>query len=168
MEEKNNQPIQEQTQVDAKTVIIKAFITFIIFGGIIYGFFHWIGTPTQKDKEQKTTQISVNIDNESKENIKKLYSKISGYDSSNIIKAMYWKLADGTPSLMIAYTNTSRNGMYITINGSTVNKCYGDEEDLYKGSGRTKRESKELMFSMYKDDKEHIYLTGDEFRSIIQ
>lgn len=110
----------------------------------------------------------VNIDEETKSNITKLYSRVSGYNSSNIIKAMYWKLVDGTPTLLIAYKDTNRNGMYIQVEGSKVYKNYGDEESLYSGSGKTMRESKELIFSIYQDSEEHIFLTGDEFREIIK
>ena len=110
----------------------------------------------------------VNIDEETKSNIKKLYSRVSGYDSSDIIKAMYWELGNGTPTLLISYQNTNRNGIYIQIEGTRVFQNYGDEESLYEGSGRTMRNSKELLFSMYQDSDDHIFFTGDEFRELIK
>lgn len=122
----------------------------------------------EKNVNEETSTININIDEETKSNIKKLYNQVSGYGSSNIIKAMYWKLASGTPTLLIAYQDTERNGMYIQVEGTKVFKNYGDEESLYSGSGRTKRESQELIFSMYKDSDDHIFFTGDEFREIIE
>ncbi len=159
---------KEKTPI-TKGIILGLIIFIVALLAISIGIFisssnKDVITSTQNDNEIIAKKI--NIDDESRTNIKKLYSEVSGYGSSNIIKAMYWKLADGTPSIIIAYNNPDRNGMYITINGTTINKCYGDEEELY--TGRTKRQEKELTFSMYKDDKEHTYFTGEEFRSIIK
>lgn len=155
-----------------KILLIIAVIVIIMFIiALIMNLYNSNDNVLESNKqvdEKQTSQTDINIDEETKSNIKKLYSQVSGYESSNIIKAMYWKLASGTPTLLIAYQDTERNGMYIQIEGTSVYKNYGDEESLYSGSGRTKRESQELLFSMYKDSDDHIFFTGDEFREVIK
>ena len=149
-------------------VIIMFIISYVVY--LVNSNNHTQGNESkiEKNVNEETSTININIDEETKSNIKKLYNQVSGYGSSNIIKAMYWKLASGTPTLLIAYQDTERNGMYIQVEGTKVFKNYGDEESLYSGSGRTKRESQELIFSMYKDSDAHIFFTGDEFREIIE
>ena len=149
-------------------VIIMFIISYVVY--LVNSNNHTQGNENkiEKNVNEETSTININIDEETKSNIKKLYNQVSGYGSSNIIKAMYWKLASGTPTLLIAYQDTERNGMYIQVEGTKVFKNYGDEESLYSGSGRTKRESQELIFSMYKDSDDHIFFTGDEFREIIE
>lgn len=158
-------------QVIILVMVFIFIIMFIIALGV--NIYNSSNNVTQENESRiennvydKTSQV--NIDEETKSNIKKMYNQVSGYGSSNIIKAMYWKLASGTPTLLIAYQDTDRNGMYIQVEGTKVYKNYGDEENLYSGSGRTKRESQELLFSMYKDSDDHIFFTGDEFREIIK
>lgn len=149
-------------------VIIMFIISYVVY--LVNSNNHTQGNKSkiEKNVNEETSTININIDEETKSNIKKLYNQVSVYGSSNIIKAMYWKLASGTPTLLIAYQDTERNGMYIQVEGTKVFKNYGDEESLYSGSGRTKRESQELIFSMYKDSDDHIFFTGDEFREIIE
>lgn len=149
-------------------VIIMFIISYVVY--LVNSNNHTQGNESkiEKNVNEETSTININIDEETKSNIKKLYNQVSGYGSSNIIKAMYWKLASGTPTLLIAYQDTERNGMYIQVEGTKVFKNYGDEESLYSGSGRTKRESQELIFSMYKDSDDNIFFTGDEFREIIE
>jgi len=151
-------------------IMISIVIIMFIISYVVYLVNHTQGNESkiEKNVNEETSTININIDEETKSNIKKLYNQVSGYGSSNIIKAMYWKLASGTPTLLIAYQDTERNGMYIQVEGTKVFKNYGDEESLYSGSGRTKRESQELIFSMYKDSGDHIFFTGDEFREIIE
>lgn len=168
-EKLQNKKNKQKKEMKPFTIIFLAIIIIPIFVSIMYYIKESKTSNIISDNNstvENTIQINTSINEEIKENIKKMYSKVSGYGSSNIIKALYWNLADGTPALLIAYSNSSRNGMYITIDYK-VSVDYGDEESLYSGSGRTKRESKEIQFTLYKDDKEHTYLTGDEFRSII-
>jgi len=158
-------------QVIILVMVFIFIIMFIIALGV--DIYNSSNNVTQENESKIENNVydktsKVNIDEETKSNIKKMYNQVSGYESSNIIKAMYWKLASGTPTLLIAYQDTDRNGMYIQVEGTKVYKNYGDEENLYSGSGRTKRESQELLFSMYKDSDDHIFFTGDEFREIIK
>ncbi len=45
--------MEEQNNAIIKNPLIALLVSCIIFGGIMYGIFHWVDISTQKDKEQR-------------------------------------------------------------------------------------------------------------------
>ena len=122
--------------IGKKVLLIMFLITLIMFI-IAFGIYEYNSNNNVLDNDKQSNNVNnieesiqTSISAETKANIKKLYSRVSGYDSSKIVKALYWKTDNGTPSLLIAYQDIDRNGMYITINGTHLDKSYGDEESL--------------------------------------
>lgn len=138
-------------------------IILVVIGVIIF-----IGLGDTANDVSNNIDESISISSEQKENLLKLWNKVSNFGTSNLKRVALNYTALGDYELYLEYFESSRNGKYVIVSSQGFEIYYGDQNDGIPGATITKKELMDTTFKLFDTSTEDIVLTAEEFKAILK
>lgn len=138
-------------------------IILVVIGVIIF-----IGLGDTANDVSNNINESISISSEQKENLLKLWNKVSNFGTSNLKRVALNYTALGDYELYLEYFESSRNGKYVIVSSQGFKIYYGDQNDGIPGATITKKELMDTTFKLFDTSTEDIVLTAEEFKAILK
>lgn len=138
-------------------------IILVVIGVIIF-----IGLGDTANDVSNNIDESISISSEQKENLLKLWNKVSNFGTSNLKRVALNYTALGDYELYLEYFESSRNGKYVIVSSQGFKIYYGDQNDGIPGATITKKELMDTTFKLFDTSTEDIVLTAEEFKAILK
>lgn len=135
---------------------------------VVIGVIVFIGLGDTANDVSNNINESISISSEQKENLLKLWNKVSNFGTSNLKRVALNYTALGDYELYLEYFESSRNGKYVIVSSQGFKIYYGDQNDGIPGATITKKELMDTTFKLFDTSTEDIVLTAEEFKAILK